>query len=464
MYIYIHLCPIAFTLLFSATDPGGPAVPTDPNKQYEFRCPVHGFIRLNSWEKEIVNHPVFQRLRRIRQLGWTDYIYPGAMHTRFEHSLGVMHVATRLFDAIKERSGKVLEEELSYQSSAWERHRQIVRLAALLHDVGHGPFSHAGEDLMPGRVDGKGRHNHEDYSAAIIRTALKNIINDHQLNLANWGIQAENIAALLEGKTEAAETIFWRDLVTGQLDADRMDYLLRDALHTVASSGGFDLARLVGTIVAIPPREDRGPRLGINEGGVHAAESLVLARYFMFTQVYFHRVRIAYDHHLHHALKEILPGGTFPIPINPDGSVNEPSIKDYLQWDDWRVLGILQQGGGGDHGQRLSERNHYREVFHTVESPSKEQIEECDEVKKALGDLAVHEAIAGKAWYKLEGSDVPVHSSSRSESDVKPLSHHSTLVRNLQPIAQRRLYVDEAKKAEADSLRDGVLKKRGERP
>ena len=220
---YFNFRPIAPTLLFSAIDLGGPEVPADPNRQYEFRCPVHGFIQLNAWEKEIVNHPVFQRLRRIRQLAWTDYIYPGAMHTRFEHSLGVMHVATRLFDAIRDRSGKVLEYELSYRSDAWGRNLQIVRLAALLHDVGHGPFSHAGEDLMPERADGKGRHNHEDYSAAIIRTVLKDVINDHQLNITNWGIQAENIAALLEGKTEAAETIFWRDLVTGQLDADRMD-------------------------------------------------------------------------------------------------------------------------------------------------------------------------------------------------------------------------------------------------
>ena len=77
------------------------------------------------------------------------------MHTRFEHSLGVMHVVTRLFDAIKERSRKVLEDELSYQSAAWGRHQQLVRLAALLHDVGHAPFSHAGEDVMPERADGK---------------------------------------------------------------------------------------------------------------------------------------------------------------------------------------------------------------------------------------------------------------------------------------------------------------------
>lgn len=172
---------------------------TGPYQLFELRCPVHGFIQLNTWEREIVNHPDFQRLRRIRQLAWTDHIYPGAMHTRFEHSLGVMHVATRLFEAIQERSKDLLATEFSYRPEAWGRHRQLVRLAALLHDIGHGPFSHPGEELMPDRPNGQGRHEHEDYSAAIIRTRLKDVINDHQLNKANWAIQADSIADFVGG-------------------------------------------------------------------------------------------------------------------------------------------------------------------------------------------------------------------------------------------------------------------------
>src|SRR6266581_6344381 len=113
----------------------------DPYRQYEIRCPVHGFITLNDWEWEIISQPAFQRLRRIRQLGWTDQVYPGAMHTRFEHALGVMHVATQLYDAIIKRSEKVLREELTYTEEGFWRDRKLVRLAALLHDVGHTPFS-----------------------------------------------------------------------------------------------------------------------------------------------------------------------------------------------------------------------------------------------------------------------------------------------------------------------------------
>src|SRR5260370_16515474 len=106
----------------------------------------------------------------------------------------------------------------------------------------------------------------------------------------------------------------------------------------------------------------RGARLGVNEGGLHAAEALVLARYFMFTQVYFHKTRVAYDHHLQRALAEILPQGTFPRPVGVE-------LEDFLKWDDWRVLGALAGGGGGDHGKRLTGRDHFSEIHHTEETP-----------------------------------------------------------------------------------------------
>ena len=115
----------------------------DPHRIYEIRCPVHGFVALNDWEKQIISQPAFQRLRRIRQLAWTDQVYPGAMHTRFEHSLGVMHTAALLYDSIVRNARDVLRAELGYDDAGFARNRQLVRLAALLHDVGHSPFSHA---------------------------------------------------------------------------------------------------------------------------------------------------------------------------------------------------------------------------------------------------------------------------------------------------------------------------------
>src|ERR1700733_10049716 len=120
---------------------------SDPHRLYEIRCPVHRFVTIDEWEREIISQPAFQRLRRIRQLAWTDYVYPGAMHTRFEHSLGVMHMATLLYEGIVERCWPFLRDELGYDEAGKHRYRKLVRLAALLHDVGHGPFSHAAEDL-----------------------------------------------------------------------------------------------------------------------------------------------------------------------------------------------------------------------------------------------------------------------------------------------------------------------------
>src|SRR5271156_3877049 len=100
------------------------------HKLYEFRCPVHGFITLTDWEREIISQPAYQRLRRIRQLAWTDQVYPGAMHTRFEHSLGVMHVATAMFEGIVNSSRSILERELRFDDAGLQRDRILVRLTA----------------------------------------------------------------------------------------------------------------------------------------------------------------------------------------------------------------------------------------------------------------------------------------------------------------------------------------------
>ena len=115
-------------------------------KIYETRDIIYGFITYDDWEREIINHPVFQRLRRIKQLSLTDMVYPGANHTRFEHSLGVMHLASLFYDNILEKRKQFLENVLYFNDYGLEKDKRIIRLAALLHDIGHSPFSHAGED------------------------------------------------------------------------------------------------------------------------------------------------------------------------------------------------------------------------------------------------------------------------------------------------------------------------------
>ena len=168
-----------------------------------------------------------------------------------------MHVADLIFRAIQDRSSEILKSELGYNKDGLARDRMIVRLAALLHDVGHCPFSHAAEELFPTREDGSLRYKHEDYSAAIIRSRLKDVIENHPRN-KNYGITAELVADLLEGKASAGGVLFWRELIIGQIDADRMDYLLRDSLHCGVDYGRYDLPRVVNTIQVILPRTQRG--------------------------------------------------------------------------------------------------------------------------------------------------------------------------------------------------------------
>ena len=371
------------------------------------------------------------------------------MHTRFEHSLGVMRVATMLFDSIVERS-KTLLSELGYSDIGLNKARGLVRLSALLHDVGHGPFSHASEELFPFQEDGITRYTHEDYSAAIIRGPLRDTIEQHVSNKRNNQIKADDIAKFLEGDIAASDDLFWRDLITGQMDADRMDYLLRDSMHCGVQYGRFDLQRLIQTVELIPFSESDGDeavadiRFGVSEGGIHAAEALILARYFMFTQVYFHKTRVIYDYHLEEALKCLLPNGCFPTPDRLD---------DYLQWDDWRILGMLANGEGGEHGKRLATRNHYREIYHTSENPTERELDIFDAVTATLGDLEVVERSATKGWYKARIQDEILVKNANPNAKVVPLSSCSSIAQGLKPARQKMLYV---RPEDADRARNKI--------
>jgi uncharacterized protein len=411
------------------------------HRTYEIRCPVYGFVTLNDWEWQIISQPAYQRLRRIRQLAWTDYVFPGAVHTRFEHSLGVMHMATMLYDGIVDRSREILQSELGYNDDGLKRHKALVRLTALFHDIGHAPFSHAAEELFPFRhgTDGD-RFVHEEYSAAIVRRYFDDVISNHPLN-TNYGFSADDVANLLEGKPQSGKALFWRDLIASQLDADRMDYLLRDSLHCGVSYGRYDWQRLVHTVVAVPPTAEGGPRVGVTEGGWHAAEGLIVARYFMFTQVYFHKTRVIYDYHLQQALADLLPGHLFSAPTGK-------RLQSYLQWDDWRVLGLLQKGRGGEHGRRLTSRDHFREVIHTSETPSPDDLERLAKWREALAELLAAEMPAEKSWYKAGPADVQILVDT-PVFEVQPLSKHSSVVRNMEPIRQVRLYSRPEQRAEA---------------
>jgi HD superfamily phosphohydrolase len=259
-----------------------------PKYDHEVRDPVHVFIHFDSDERKVIDSRPLQRLRHIHQLALTYLIYPGATHRRFEHSLGVMDLAGRVFDIVtreqnvSEEVKKVLPEinqpkKLMYWRSA-------LRVAALCHDIGHLPFSHAGEGLLPAGW------NHERLTREII-------LSDEMKSI--WAaitprLTPEDIVKLAVGPRKASdlkpsvwETILSEIIVGDAFGVDRIDYLLRDSHHTGVSYGRFDHHRLLETLRILLNPETGVPALGVEYGGLQSAEALVIARYLIYSQVYF---------------------------------------------------------------------------------------------------------------------------------------------------------------------------------
>ncbi len=413
-------------------------------KWFEIRDPVYGFIKFNEWEKEIIEHPVFQRLRRIRQLGLTDMIYPGAMHTRFEHSLGVMHLATKMFDNIirVEENKRLLKDELAYEEEGFKRDRQLVRLAALLHDIGHAPFSHASEEIFPINPKTQKNFKHEDYTVAIIKGPLREIIEKHPVN-GNYGITAEEVADLLEGNPKSIrKSLFWKVLISSQLDADRGDYLLRDSHHIGVKYGIYDVERLLVTLTLGKDPESEDIILGVREGGWHVAESLIIARYQMFTQVYYHKTRRAYDYMLKEALKETI--GRYPPP---------DEIDEFIKYDDYVVWNLMKEKSKWF--KKICSRNHIRMVAQTKETPIKMEIKNIENYKRKLRDKDIWywEDVPdeAKSWYRLDSGEIKIID---NDGKIYPLSDYSVIVKSLQnQFARSRIYVMNEDKEKAEKLK-----------
>lgn len=305
--------------------------------EYELRDPIHGFFTVTQNELRIIDSPAFQRLRRIHQLGTTFLIYPSAEHTRFAHSIGVMTMATRVFDSLIKKHQLIL----NWDNDEIAKYRQMLRLACLLHDVGHGPFSHASDDLFAPEVG-----DHEQMGANIIQeTKIGDIVDEIG---RDFGFNRVHISDLLTVGLPGKEYRLLRDILTGELDADKMDYLLRDSLYCGVEYGKYDLNRILKTLALYP--EGKTLKLVVEEGGVQAVESLVMARYYMFVQVYLHKTRRVYDEILIRFIKESLKGNRYPS-----------TVDEYLKWDDNRVLEMAKESTGW--GYRFLHRNHFKQVF-----------------------------------------------------------------------------------------------------
>ncbi|MCW5980999.1 MAG: HD domain-containing protein [Bryobacteraceae bacterium] len=424
------------------------------------RVPIHGFVKLSPWEQDVIDHRVFQRLRHVRQLALTEMVYPGACHSRFEHSLGVMQVASMMFDQLRpqlETSGQL---EPRFSKDDLEKARVIVRLSALLHDVGHCPFSHAGEDVMPTNPLRGKKHKHEDYSAALIRHCMGDVIDGHPAN--ELKVSADEICTFLQNDGSLPlQLLFWRPLITGQMDADRADYLLRDSHHAGVAYGQYDINRLVATLRVVRDRETENLMIGIETGGIQAVEGLILARYMMFIQVYFHHTRRAYDRHVTGVLGHLLAQeygdrygarGTFPPPSGDEVRTAVQNLDEFLRWTDPRVWQAIENDSAGPHGVLIKSRHHDRRVHETSHFPSTPELDHFYEV--ALPKLRTMGGYVDKAdnsWYKFDKSaDIRVATSDRGIDPAPvPLSERSSLVRALEEVTQRRVYVPWASKEKA---------------
>ncbi|WP_448583640.1 HD domain-containing protein [Thermocrinis sp.] len=351
--------------------------------------PIYEFIRLYPHELEILDTFTFQRLRYIKQLGVAYMVFPSAQHTRFEHSLGVMNLAESIYRGLGYKDEELLK---------------IVRLAGLLHDVGHPPFSHTTEVLL-------GDKSHERVGKELI---LSGELNE---KLKKIGFSEENIELLVrlafkEPKDEEEKAL--SHIITGELGADRMDYLRRDAYFCGTSYGFFDYGRILSHLERV-----NGKKCA-NKSAIRALESFFLGRFFMYTQVYFHKVVRILNIHLLELIQDYMERGFF-------------SKEEFHQLTDAHIIGWALKEKDNPLVRRLFLREHFREVFSTddwneynqVRAFLKEKLDErdlrFDEVEKNVMDE--------EFYLSYDGT-------------LKELRQVSQLMRSLKNIKIYRIYVE----------------------
>ncbi len=358
---------------------------------------IHGTVQFDELEASLIDSAPFQRLRRIKQMSVTNLVYPGANHTRFEHSIGTAHLSY----VIGKRLG-LEEDEL-----------RKVKIYGLLHDIGHTPFSHEGEDVVRKYIG-----DHE-------KLGKGKIVHGEIADLLSRSYDPREIARIGESGYGA--------IITSDLGADRMDYLKRDALNTGVAYGIIDIDRIVHTLSM------KGRELYIGKGGLEAAEYLLVARFMMFSAVYMHRtVRIA-TAMLYRAL---------------EGAIDDRTVtpQEFKDMDDESALAAISRSGkGGPYAKALLRRDLYKEI--------------CSFPKEGWSEGAAKRA--ERALMKGIGSDFivdypqeffkQVELRAMTEDGLRPMSEVSTLVQSLKKAEEGRMRVlvlgEERLRGEAGRIR-----------
>jgi len=334
----------------------------------EIRDVVHGSILVENSELPIIDSRYFQRLRQIKQLGFAENSFPSATHNRYIHSLGAMRTATQAFDTIfgTSESNRLPLRQIAPQTFA--RFRALVRLAALLHDVGHGPLSHTTEFAMPdvrelklpgAPIKGKSRKaTHEDYTLKIILDSglsplLARAGESH-------GFTTRHIASLIDPNIEIGDDFFiesiqgerinfqpiLKQLISSELDADRMDYLRRDSLYAGVSYGVFDFDWLVGSLTS--HIKDRKCYLALQHRALYSFEDFLISRFHMFLMVYFHYKSVVFDEMLGQYFES--PDCDYALPAD---------IESYCDYNDAHLYSHLAKSSN-PWAKRITEKRPYR--------------------------------------------------------------------------------------------------------
>lgn len=272
----------------------------------EIKDPVHGYVYIKEAEKEIIDSYPMQRLRRLRQLAGSEYVYPGANHTRFEHCVGVMYLAGKTVEN-PNISRLVNDEELD-----------MARVAALLHDVGHGPFSHVFEQLLIRDLE----KTHEDITSWIIEKG------EVSVTISKMGYKPEEVAKLAVGKLHKRGKAFLDQIISSAVDVDKQDFIVRDTYHTGAEYGFIDVFRLIHALDVL------GEDLAVELGALSALEAFMIARIESFKSIYFHRVGRAAQIMLAMAMEKA------------DKELGLTAFKtpeEYLEMDDYTVWAALKK-------------------------------------------------------------------------------------------------------------------------
>ena len=354
----------------------------------EIRDPIHGYLRFNSGESAVIDSSAYQRLRNIKQLGFMELSFPGATHTRYLHSLGVCHLAGQVFD-------QLFQDYPFSSGSRRQQLRQCTRLAALLHDVGHGPLSHTTEEVMPILSELKvpvyqkrefksdesfqlrGRANHEDYTIKFITDSPLTLV----LKEAFPDLLPLHVACLIDKSLICPDDFFQEgdtdfrcilsQIVSSELDVDRMDYLERDAYFCGTSYGRVELSWLISNLTY--QLKEGILYLALNRRALYTFDDFLLARHHMHLMVYFHHKSIIFEEMLLRYLQS--DDCEFFLPAD---------IEEYIHYTDFALFQHLSQSENA-WARRVAERRPFKMLFEFHSTEENERVEKMETFLKKEG-------------------------------------------------------------------------------